>query len=741
MALLSLKDIGKIYVSENSVAVGIRGINLDFDLGEFVAITGKSGAGKSTLLNVISGIDTYEEGEMYVNGEATSHYIQSDWEEYRKKYISFIFQDYNIIDSFTVLENVELALINITDHKERRKKALELIDRVGLTSHIKSKGSKLSGGQKQRTVIARALAKDSPIILADEPTGNLDSKSGKEIIQLLKEVSNNKLVIVVTHNFDDFSEYATRHVRIFDGGVESDDVLSRSEVTEYKEIDKVNTKASFKENFKDGAFLGFSVFKARPKLTSFMIFLMLIGTLAIFFATASLSSGFEIFKKPYMFTPSNGRVVIAKYDSSSISENELNELNNNYDLDGYIHYDYLLDNKNSFTREYNYDYLSLNIVINKDYGNNIIGRYPENINECLLYLPISYKTMFGNTLNENETIYFNKIPIKVVGIKYFTDNTLDSEALVTIEGLKYLTGIYFLEDANIEIDLLLDDGKEQFIIELNKLYPSVSIDKDKYYINSSKVSSFEDDNGFQLISLYGDIKMTRYYFSYYFENNKTYDAEFTYSKDKRVYEIGEDLENNAIYLGIDLYNELIDSLLKDNYSQASLYFKNNNVAKSNIKKLNDDGYIAVMSNTKYSPSALDTIFGLIGSIFSLIGWIISIIFIGLFINLCTRKSLESFKHDIGIMRSMGITEKIIKIANYFRIFICLIPAFLITYIGAFILFSIPYTNSMFTYLHFWQYILIFIGMIFLAYRVSHRQNKRIFKESVKKSIKEGENHD
>ncbi|MBO4626470.1 MAG: ATP-binding cassette domain-containing protein, partial [Lachnospiraceae bacterium] len=123
MSLLRLENIGKIYVSENNVAVGIRGVNLSFDLGEFVAITGASGSGKSTLLNVISGMDTYEEGEFYVEEQPTSHYLQPDWEEYRQKYISFIFQDYNIIDSFTVLQNVELALMSIADPAARRKRA------------------------------------------------------------------------------------------------------------------------------------------------------------------------------------------------------------------------------------------------------------------------------------------------------------------------------------------------------------------------------------------------------------------------------------------------------------------------------------------------------------------------------------------------------------------------------------------------------------------------------------------
>ena len=164
--LLRLKNIGKIYDSNGILTIGIRGVNLCLDYNEFVTIEGESGSGKSTLLNVIGANDTYEEGELYINGEETSHYSEADWEKYREQNIATIFQDFNIIENLTVLENVELALLRIEDKKARRKRAKELIDRVGLTGQINRRGSKLSGGEKQRTVIARALAKDAPVILA-----------------------------------------------------------------------------------------------------------------------------------------------------------------------------------------------------------------------------------------------------------------------------------------------------------------------------------------------------------------------------------------------------------------------------------------------------------------------------------------------------------------------------------------------------------------------------------------------
>lgn len=248
---IKLQNISKYYYSETAVTQALQGINLEFRMGEFVAITGESGSGKSTLLRIISGMDTFDDGELYVDGQPTFQYDEDDWEEYRRTKIGFVFQDYSLIGHYTAKENIVSALLIMgVPEKEAGDKAIHYLERVGLSAQRDQRASKLSSGQKQRLSIARALAKDTDIIVADEPTGNLDSETGAQIVKLLRDLSQDHLVIMVTHNYEQVEKYVTRKVRLHDGSLildvsENVDTNQKSEVSENTDTDQ---KSEVSEN-------------------------------------------------------------------------------------------------------------------------------------------------------------------------------------------------------------------------------------------------------------------------------------------------------------------------------------------------------------------------------------------------------------------------------------------------------------------------------------------------------------
>lgn len=221
--MLELKKINKVYVTDTLKQQALKDVSIRFREQEFVSILGPSGSGKTTLLNIIGGLDKYTSGDLIINGISTKEYKDNDWDKYRNHSVGFVFQNYNLIPHQTVLSNVELALtISGVNPKQRRNKAIKVLKQVGLGEHIYKKPNQLSGGQMQRVAIARALINDPDILLADEPTGALDTKTSIQIMKLLKEVSLEKLVIMVTHNPDLANEYSTRIIKITDGKIQND---------------------------------------------------------------------------------------------------------------------------------------------------------------------------------------------------------------------------------------------------------------------------------------------------------------------------------------------------------------------------------------------------------------------------------------------------------------------------------------------------------------------------------------
>lgn len=408
--MIELKDVTKYYSSDTSVAMALRNINLEFHKGEFVVITGKSGSGKSTLLNVISGMDTYEEGEMYFNGMETSYYDKKDWEDYRRENISFIYQSYNLIDSYTALENVE-TVMRIENGKEsrreRKKRALEILDQVGLKKRARHKAVHLSSGQKQRLGIARALAKDTDIIIADEPTGNLDVENGVAVMKMLYELSRDKLVIVVTHNFEQVQDFATRKIRLFDGEV-AEDILLNPQQERKEETGQKTTEKKHGEWFQAVGFVHKNRM-AQPHRTIFLFLLMLVITSSLMimygYLLANMDDSVTRDTSQGAFNNTQKeRLVVRKPDGSTFSDSDIEVLQkiahvkyvSRYDFAGEISClyksgeDYKIEYKKSETsdrKSLTVDALDYSEFTEEAEGldeSRIEGKLPENMYEAVI---------------------------------------------------------------------------------------------------------------------------------------------------------------------------------------------------------------------------------------------------------------------------------------------------------------------------------------------------------------------
>ena len=218
--MLKLKNIVKNYKVGEGIVEAVKDVSVEFRKSEFVAILGPSGCGKTTLLNIIGGLDQYTSGDLIINNRSTKDFKDRDWDSYRNHSVGFVFQSYNLINHLSVVENVELALtLSGINKTERRAKATEALEKVGLHDQITKKPNQLSGGQMQRVAIARAIVNDPEILLADEPTGAIDSETSIQIMDILQEISKDRLVIMVTHNGDLAEEYATRIVQLLDGEI------------------------------------------------------------------------------------------------------------------------------------------------------------------------------------------------------------------------------------------------------------------------------------------------------------------------------------------------------------------------------------------------------------------------------------------------------------------------------------------------------------------------------------------
>ena len=684
--LLRLKNIGKIYDSNDILTIGIRGVTLDFDYNEFVTIEGESGSGKSTLLNVIAANDSYEEGELYFNGAETSHYSETDWEKYREKNIAMVFQDFNIIENLTVLENVELALLRIENKAKRRKIAEGLIEKVGLVAQKNRKGSKLSGGEKQRTVIARALAKDSPIILADEPTGNLDVKASKEVAALLKAVSKDKLVIVVTHNPEFFVEYATRRVTIFDGSVKEDNVIKRPEPK--TSADKEEVKSSKWQNFKNTMHLGTLNYKSRPKFTAMMSFALFVCAITLFLVISVFGNSLiRPTQVPLDGTGVSGKVILSNR-TNSITQSDLDEVAGKTNA-GY----FLLDrNLSEFT-------------INLPKRGGLSSSYTLT---CL-YDPYQYCPEAGEAVlimaksqdRDAETIK-NMIINAEIGIKNIT--------LVTSVDL-IAPKLYIGYD-----DLNAYGKKMQAVNSVMKL-------------GNSETTVFTFDINQELAA--GEINLINSNFYAADGKQVVFDAKtdksyIVLTSNKK----NEDVSGLIVEMNADDYAAMFAN--EETAVQSALYYANNSDAKAAVKSL-PSGYMGMLSDSDVYVQNAGDVFT--SDILWYLVLIAASLLFAMLISVIFMRSVKIFQADFAVYRTLGISRKISSRSLYVQMAFIFLPTLALLPMASLIATLIPFSSL--PLISFGNYFFVEFMLLLIVECVAFGFNRSINGQSIRKSLRRG----
>lgn len=746
--LIELKDLGKIYTQEETSAVGLRGINASFDLGEFVVLTGESGAGKTTLLNVIGGMDTFEEGSFCFCGKKLSNYTEKERDEYRSQNVSFIFQDYYIIDSFSVRDNVMLALSGEMDKQKTRHDCNEILRRVGLLGIAEKKAGKLSGGQKQRIAIARALIEKKKIILADEPTAHLDEETAGEILTLLKEVAQSSLVIISTHDPAVFLDFATRSIRLDQGTIVEDVMLSRGNLTEQKsDVSNSAGETVFPDSkreglsyaMRSGSHLGRKMLAAKPKygLMLFGIFLTVGLFLFLFTGAALMTLQKEMPHDNKMFRGGGCRIILTRHDGGAISLAEVERISSLVDAERVLHCDALVDSGDQ-TRWF--DFMSepcvtdrgapYQVVEQYDVGKPDIGRYPEDITECFLYIPYALKDYYGSERLLRQSERMNGVDYKIVGIKYYVENDVQGKMLLTSEGYELCALMAYIGDkmycdyevktgektANrvserkVQYDFEVDPSK---VFIRNDDYESIKTYKDQITELIFYKKSGDDKSGIKE-NVWKDIK----------EGDVVWNGEET-----SLYEYGTVLVNPL------LFAEVFKEYTAENYRQCSLFFSTDSDAKKAAKILNNGDYFIASGDDdfnafseEYTRSSFEFLLGILAAI------ILALVIMGLTIHMSVSRIMQSLRHDTIIMRAVGVDRRAVSTAIYVHI----LPPFLLAMIivGGLIalIYRVPFFNRHLLWLRGYHYIVLTVLLAVVLFRTVGRIRKKYMEVSVKKAL-------
>ena len=665
--MLTIKNIYKSYGLKDSKYSVLKDINLSFRPNEFVAILGPSGSGKTTLLNILGGLDQYDSGDLIINGKSTKKFKDKDWDSYRNKSVGFIFQSYNLISHISILSNVEMCLtLRNTSKSVARKKAIEALERVGLKDHMHKKPNQLSGGQMQRVAIARALVNNPDIILADEPTGALDSKTSTQIMELIKDISKDKLVIMVTHNENLADIYASRIIKLSDGVIISD-----SNPYETKEETDLYTLPKTKMSLLTALGLSLNNIKTKKGRTLLTSFAASIGIIGISLVLA-LSNGFQIqiddFEKntltqmPIYITPE-------VTDLKSEMALELGNGEDEYPSDNIIKkYQYTVANahKNKITS----DYINYINSINNDYLNGIGYGYNANMNVIIKNDTIDYfnNNYIETSFSTNGTSDIIKENYDLLSGRYPKNS---NEALLIVDTYNRLYP-YLYKDLGLKENSTFEDviGKELQVVSNNNFYEEA----DGLFITKQNYDElWNNDNNIKInitgiIRAKKDANVTLYSGSTLLINAKIEEESIDKNLNSNIVKAQKEKDYNVLngddFDEDDTKEQAISMLGGSKDPQTIAIYPKDFISKDKIieyldkyneNKSDEDKIIY----TDYASTVTDLSGGIMNGItLVLVGFSsVSLIVSSIMISIITYISVLERTKEIGILRSLGARKK------------------------------------------------------------------------------------
>lgn len=731
--MIRLENLSKYYYGNNSVALGLRKINLEFQKGEFVAITGESGSGKTTLLSTISGLLPYEEGEMYFNGNATSYYDEADWEEYRKNHIAFVFQNYNLIDRYTALENVMTSfLIQGETVSYAKEKSMELLEMVGIAQYATHRATELSSGQKQRLAIARALAKNTEVIVADEPTGNLDAENGRQIMELFAELAKERLVLIVTHNFEEAAAFVTRKIVIHDAEVEEDILLqpkkNATENAEQSSQEKKSVTAELRKRMKENARV-FSRMNMRANIGSSVLLCMVlfVASLASFLFMGNFLAHLDdtdtkVFENTSFHNSDDTRIVVRYPDGSQLNEEDFVFFKNmkhvtyveEYSLVNDLYYfsekgvDYQVTYNNTETDKEKDPVYQEFIYLDKfskfvfstsglEEEDLAYGRLPENTNEVVIYaeddslLGSSFPVFFSHQRHWPVNAYI-RMEMKVCGIlKEPTKQYYFSEEICRVLGnITHQYQEYYSFGVSMN-DALSFYKTEQIIFYIDDSY---ALDKEEILFAGDKFSDGTKEQTFLNIRVF---------------ENQYYDLLTQINIDHResgapiVVGIHNSTKQFAV-VSKELYNELYSNIVT---TQVGVYLEDYAYMDDVLKEIRSAGYEAVapvrIGSVIYDDDkVVERLVTLTLSVVAMaVLLVLEVIIVFAF--------MKTKKKDAMILKSMGMGQRMLSQVNGNTLFSYHLIAFCAMLIVAIGLGNVvPQMKALFIYYRYYHVILLFV---------------------------------